>query len=616
MTRVSVTTATTSVIAPSTRTVFLSQTTTFSSGSLSGSVSVISSNAPPSPGTSLPPSQSSTPISASALIRAIFPVAASQAQAKLSICPQDYHRVSSSCCPIGYTLYTSAIAGITPCYSPLSSTLNVTPPPGTTLDPTIVPAGTSTSDSTGALSLSTTLSTTVSAPQTSISVINNVYLADPFPVQPPAGPSVSRGDIAAIVLSCLGGAAGTIASWWLWRRRRASSGFQKHGYTIAWIAPLEVDALAARNMLDHHHDAVEFPASRGVDHIYTVGDIKRHNVVIATFPSGHSTGPGAAGDLARDIIAKFPDILFTLVVGVAGGIPDFSQSTPRDICRGDVLVAQGEEGGPAIISYSLGTETATHLVPTKTTVKVFGSVIGIMKRAGIDQWNLTSPNSFRQYYHSLLAKDARNNTTFQDPGQGRDILLAGPQGFNGGIPNPLPARPQSWRNYDRIQAGSQAGSSSNTQNPASIPRVPRADNERVKVWYGRLGSGEDLRDNPQRRRQLKQDYDIIGLETGATSVMDSLERVGVIRGVCDYADGQQAREWQPFAAATAAAFAKALLYTIKPDKKLNRTKEQRNQPDRDEEKDSPTVEVVLLPTPKISLKFSLRSLLDIFKKPR
>jgi hypothetical protein len=125
-----------------------------------------------------------------------------------------------------------------------------------------------------------------------------------------------------------------------------------------------------------------------------------------------------------------------------------------------------------------------------------------------------------------------------------------------------------------------------------------------------------LRDNPQRRRQLKQDYDIIGLETGATSVMDSLERVGVIRGVCDYADGQQAREWQPFAAATAAAFAKALLYTIKPDKKLNRTKEQRNQPDRDEEKDSPTVEVVLLPTPKISLKFSLRSLLDIFKKPR
>jgi hypothetical protein len=176
------------------------------------------------------------------------------------------------------------------------------------------------------------------------------------------------------------------------------------------------------------------------------------------------------------------------VVGVAGGFPDFSQSTPRDIGRGDVPVAQGEEGGLAIISYSLGMKTATHLVPIKTTIKVFDSVIGIMKRAGTDQWNLTSPTSFRQYYQSLLAQDARNDTTFQDPGQARDILLTGPQGFNGGTPNPLPARPQSRRNRDRIQAASRAGSSFNPPNPSLIPRAPRTDNERVKARYGRQGS--------------------------------------------------------------------------------------------------------------------------------
>ena len=79
-----------------------------------------------------------------------------------------------------------------------------------------------------------------------------------------------------------------------------------------------------------------------------------------------------------------------------------------------------------------------------------------MKRAGIGQWNLTSPTSFRQYYQSLLGKDDRNKTTFQDPGQARSVLLAGPRGFKGGTPNPLPARPQSQRNDDRIQAASQA----------------------------------------------------------------------------------------------------------------------------------------------------------------
>jgi hypothetical protein len=90
----------------------------------------------------------------------------------------------------------------------------------------------------------------------------------------------------------------------------------------------------------------------------------------------------------------------------------------------------------------------------------------------------------------------------------------------------------------------------------------------------------------------------------------------MIRGVCDSADGQQIREWQPFAAATAATFAKSLLYTIRPDKKLNRTKEQCNQPGEEAEKNpaTATVEFVLLPTPKISLEFSLRWLLDVFKK--
>jgi hypothetical protein len=127
-----------------------------------------------------------------------------------------------------------------------------------------------------------------------------------------------------------------------------------------------------------------------------------------------------------------------------------------------------------------------------------------------------------------------------------------------------------------------------------------------------------LTDNPPRRRQLKENYDLTGLETGGTSVLNVLERLGVIRGVCDSADGQQTREWQPFAAATAATFAKSLLYTIRPDKKLNRTKEQCNQPGEEAEKNpataTTTVEFVLLPTPKISLEFSLRRLLDDFKK--
>jgi hypothetical protein len=161
-----------------------------------------------------------------------------------------------------------------------------------------------------------------------------------------------------------------------------------------------------------------------------------------------------------------------------------------------------------------------------------------MKRAGIGQWNLTSPTSFRQYYQSLLGKDARNKTTFQDPGQARDILLPGPQGSVSSSPNPL----RLDHNRDAMMTVYKLHLK---QAAVLILQTPHSYREYLGlttnvsglVWQARLR--EDLRDSPQRRRQLKENYDIIGLETGATSIMDVLERFVVIRGFCDYADGQQ-----------------------------------------------------------------------------
>jgi nucleoside phosphorylase len=67
---------------------------------------------------------------------------------------------------------------------------------------------------------------------------------------------------------------------------------------------------------------------------------------------------------------------------------------------------------------------------------------------------------------------------------------------------------------------------------------------------------------------MRQNYDIIGLEMEAAGVMDTIP-VGVIRGVCDYADEKKNKAWQPFAAAMAAAYAKALLYQINPEPQIN-----------------------------------------------
>lgn len=52
--------------------------------------------------------------------------------------------------------------------------------------------------------------------------------------------------------------------------------------------------------------------------------------------------------------------------------------------------------------------------------------------------------------------------------------------------------------------------------------------------------------------------------------------VSVIRGVCDYGDGHKNKDWQPYAAAMAAAYAKAVLYEILPTPVASRIDSQNN----------------------------------------
>jgi hypothetical protein len=104
-----------------------------------------------------------------------------------------------------------------------------------------------------------------------------------------------------------------------------------------------------------------------------------------------------------------------------------------------------------------------------------------------------------------------------------------------------------------------------------VPRQPRPVDERTKVWYGKIGSGDRLMKNAEKRDELIAQvapHDILGLEMEAAGVMDVIP-VGVIRGVCDYADEHKNKEWQPYAAAMAASYAKALLYKINPEPELN-----------------------------------------------
>lgn len=90
---------------------------------------------------------------------------------------------------------------------------------------------------------------------------------------------------------------------------------QPENYCIIWIAPLEIEAQAALNMLDHRHSG-RFPMARGDDYVFQAGDMCGHNVAIATLPAGHEYGTGSAAALASQAKKFFPNLWFGLLVGV------------------------------------------------------------------------------------------------------------------------------------------------------------------------------------------------------------------------------------------------------------------------------------------------------------
>jgi hypothetical protein len=66
------------------------------------------------------------------------------------------------------------------------------------------------------------------------------------------------------------------------------------------------------------------------------------------------------------------------------------------------------------------------------------------------------------------------------------------------------------------------------------------------------------------RERLRKKFDMLCFEMEAAGLLNHFQCV-VIRGICDYSDSHKNKTWQPYAAATAAAYAKELLSLMQPD---------------------------------------------------
>ncbi|PTB54726.1 hypothetical protein M431DRAFT_508137 [Trichoderma harzianum CBS 226.95] len=86
-----------------------------------------------------------------------------------------------------------------------------------------------------------------------------------------------------------------------------------------------------------------------------------------------------------------------------------------------------------------------------------------------------------------------------------------------------------------------------------------------RIHYGNIASGNQVIKNAQKRDEISRKCKILWIEMEAAGIMNIIPCL-VIRGICDHADSHKNDEWQEYAAATAAAYAKFLLSMVRARK--------------------------------------------------
>ncbi|TIA36145.1 Pfs, NACHT and ankyrin domain protein [Aureobasidium pullulans] len=317
-------------------------------------------------------------------------------------------------------------------------------------------------------------------------------------------------------------------------------------YKVGWIAALPKELSAAIVMFDEQHDKpLDFEKHSSDSNSYHCGRIGNHNVVVACLPHG-IYGTTSAATTASSMLFSFPNVKVGLMVGIGAAIP----SDTNDIRLGDVVVSlpHGRSGG--VIQYDLG---KNHVV----TASGSDHVLHVFERRGTLN---TPPQALLNATGSLEARARIHGHQFPELLQ--DMLRRHPR--MGKSKPRQPGYVYQGQGKDRLFQASyphMSGLGCKDCDPAlEIPRDAREDPLIPEVHYGVIASGNRLIKDALERDMIAKDSgeDCLCLETEAAGLMNSFPCL-VIRGICDYADSHKNNDWQEYAAATAAAYAKELL---------------------------------------------------------
>lgn len=259
---------------------------------------------------------------------------------------------------------------------------------------------------------------------------------------------------------------------------------------------------------------------------YKFGRIHEHNVVIACLPKG-CYGTTSAATVAEHMLSSFPAIRFGLMVGIAGGAP----SQKHDVRLGDVVVSSPTPKHGGVLQYDFGKAMENHEFEETGRLPPPPDVL-LTALSNIETQHIRRGHKIKKAVTDMLEKNENLRVRYSPPSAESDRLYE-----------------SSWFGQDR-----------------EIIRPERQLGKSPVVHYGLIASANRVMKDRKARNALMAKHDVLCFEMEAAGLMNNFPCL-VIRGICDYSDARKNDDWQGYAAATAAAYARELLEII-PGKEI------------------------------------------------
>ncbi|KXH32882.1 pfs domain-containing protein [Colletotrichum simmondsii] len=334
---------------------------------------------------------------------------------------------------------------------------------------------------------------------------------------------------------------------------------------IAILCALTLEADAVEALFDYHWDDVDksrFKAP-GDKNSYSFGVFGGHQAVLAYMPG---MGKASGAMVASHCSGSFRKLGLTLLVGICGGVPFYIQDGTQELILGDVII--GEE----IVVHDFGRQYPEGLarkkgsrdIPRKLPSEVRSLLSQLKGTRHLERLKE------RTYGHLRSLMD-EHSSLVRYPGAERDRLFEGTYRHKHHEPTSCVVcsdyqEPNHVCDRARETPCEKLGCDTSRtvqrerlRQSAGDLMLPRPIQSSPAIHFGSIASGDQVMKSGEDRDKMAMSDNIIAFEMEAAGVWDVVSCCLVIKGVCDYADSHKNKEWQRYAAATAAACTKAFL---------------------------------------------------------